>query len=363
MREGCAFRGIAATAAAGSAAAARPERGPVSDPWGAPWYQPYRALLDGPGALALAGCWGRCRAQLDALAAARGLRSGGGRALRFVDGAAAGDTPYEAHIHATGEVPTRTGEGGGWHDLFNAMVWLSFPRIKARLNELQAAAIASDGVGIRRGPLRDAATLFDENAVLLLTDDDGLVAALRAFDWKRLLLHGRDRFAERACVVVFGHALLDKLRAPYKAVCGHVWVVPMSPSAAQDELDARVAGMLDPDSLRSRAFSPLPVLGVPGWWPGNAAPGFYDDPAVFRSGRRYHGCGSGPDGRWRGNPLEEGPDSIGQGAGQRPGAAGRKTQGDGKWHREQTADGEARERPAGANRPMLPRSRQARVKR
>jgi hypothetical protein len=24
------------------------------------------------------------------------------------------------------------------------------------------------------------------------------------------------------------------------------------------------------------------VLGVPGWWPGNEEPGFYDDAAVFR---------------------------------------------------------------------------------
>jgi len=26
----------------------------------------------------------------------------------------------------------------------------------------------------------------------------------------------------------------------------------------------------------------LPVLGIPGWWPANEAPSFYDDPAVFR---------------------------------------------------------------------------------
>ncbi|HQX67511.1 MAG TPA: DUF3025 domain-containing protein, partial [Ottowia sp.] len=27
---------------------------------------------------------------------------------------------------------------------------------------------------------------------------------------------------------------------------------------------------------------PLPLLGVPGWWPANQAPAFYDDAEVFR---------------------------------------------------------------------------------
>ncbi|MFG5409680.1 DUF3025 domain-containing protein [Piscinibacter sakaiensis] len=40
-----------------------------------------------------------------------------------------------------------------------------------------------------------------------------------------------------------------------------------------DELDVAMA----PPRHR-----PLPVLGVPGWWPANADPAFYDDPAVFR---------------------------------------------------------------------------------
>ncbi len=34
--------------------------------------------------------------------------------------------------------------------------------------------------------------------------------------------------------------------------------------------------------LAAKPFTPLPVLGVPGWWPANDATGFYDDAAVFR---------------------------------------------------------------------------------
>ena len=34
--------------------------------------------------------------------------------------------------------------------------------------------------------------------------------------------------------------------------------------------------------LAAKPHLPLPVLGVPGWWDANEAPGFYDDNAVFR---------------------------------------------------------------------------------
>ena len=38
--------------------------------------------------------------------------------------------------------------------------------------------------------------------------------------------------------------------------------------------------------LAKKPFSPLPLLGVPGWWPDNEDPSFYDDASVFRAKRR-----------------------------------------------------------------------------
>ena len=38
-------------------------------------------------------------------------------------------------------------------------------------------------------------------------------------------------------------------------------------------------------SWSAKPFLPLPVLGVPGWWPANENPGFYDDADVFRPAR------------------------------------------------------------------------------
>lgn len=249
--------------------------------WVAPWFAPYRALLDALSPDIAEGRWAACIDGLNDRAADAGLRNENQKPLRFVSADAAGGEAYEAHIWATGGVPTRCDSAGVWHDLFNAVVWLTFPRTKARLNALQARSIATEGVGRGRGRLRDAATLLDENGALLLTRDDALVSALRRFDWQALFVVDRARFGSAVEVVVFGHALLDKLRSPYKAVCAHAWVLEAD---AGDGVDLCAARTLSA-SMRPAAMSPLPVLGVPGWWAANADARFYDDPRVFRAPR------------------------------------------------------------------------------
>ena len=189
-------------------------------------------------------------------------------ALRFVDAAqlAAGQA-YESHIARTAEVPTRANR----HDLFNGLVWLRFPALKRRLNELQAAEIAARGVGPVRGPLRDALTLFDENGALLRAPAS-LVEALQQRDWERLFITGRGAWAD-AELTLFGHALLEKLTVPRKPITAHVLIV---------DRDAEPLARFDADDLAPKPFAALPVLGVPGWWSENEAPAFYADAAVFR---------------------------------------------------------------------------------
>src|SRR5688572_18192635 len=100
----------------------------------------------------------------------------GGRAgfVRFVEQSElpAGEA-YEAFIARTGRVPTRD----NLHDLFNGLMWLSYPHTKRRLNTLQAQQIALLGTAGRRGILRDALTVFDENAAILRAPD-ALIDAL-----------------------------------------------------------------------------------------------------------------------------------------------------------------------------------------
>ncbi|AKC69572.1 DUF3025 domain-containing protein [Pandoraea oxalativorans] len=252
--------------------------------WRAPWFSAVAA----PAQAALAGDdW---RGALSSLAANAGLVSGQGRALRFVaqDELPAG-VAYEAFIASTGGVPTRR----NLHDFFNALIWLTFPGGKAALNARQSSAIAADGVQSTRGATRDAATLFDENAVVFACSDGALGAALRAFDWQTLFVARRADWGRACEVQPFGHALLEKLVTPYKSVTAHAWIVDVPqtyfewPDARRREwLDAQIAPTLASACLTTRDFSPLPVLGIPGWWPANDDPAFYRDVAVFRSGRR-----------------------------------------------------------------------------
>lgn len=241
--------------------------------WRAPWF----AAVAADGA-AIASASDR-RAALNAAAFRRAVRNAAGRPIRFAAPDAAGADAYEEHIGRTGEVPTRDNR----HDFFNALVWLAFPSAKARLNALQAAAIAAGGVGARRGPVRDAATLIDENAIVLVTQRVDLVEALRRRDWTTLFVTQRAAWHSALRPWVFGHALMDKLVAPYKGITAHALPVALPADSTLSQVDAAVAAALDA-TLTPRRLLPLPVLGIPEW-ADNSAPGYYDDVAVFRPAR------------------------------------------------------------------------------
>lgn len=189
---------------------------------------------------------------------------------------------YEQHIFDAGGVPTRE----GLHDFFNGLCWMRFPLTKQRLNQLQATEILkSGGVGQLRGPVRDALTLMDENAALLQAPC-ALWEALLLRDWRRLFVDLRPLWAQ-ARIVLLGHALMEKLVMPYKSITAHVYRTPVPLGLGEDltAWDAWLAGHLDPAKLATKPFTPLPVLGVPGWWSPNEDPAFYDDTSVFRAAR------------------------------------------------------------------------------
>lgn len=199
--------------------------------------------------------------------------------VRFVP---QGDLPegaaYEQHIFDTRRVPTRD----NLHDFFNGLVWLRFPQAKRRLNELQAGAIAAHGVGAVRGPLRDALTVFDENGALLDAPAP-IWEALNARQWQHLFGDLRPLWRE-ARLVLFGHALLEKLAAPRKPIVAHVYQVQCALDSVADA-DVWLAQQMEPGHWSAKPFTPLPVLGVPGWWPANEDPQFYADGQVFRPAR------------------------------------------------------------------------------
>lgn len=236
--------------------------------WGEPWYADWRGAGE-PVALRV-----RAGATLhDALNAERHAP------VRFVpqDALPAG-TPYERFVFETGQCPVRP----GWHDFFNGLCWLQFPRTKRALNQLQAVEIQKGGVGSRRGPVRDAITVFDENGALLQAPP-ALWEALEQRQWRRLFVELRPLWRE-AHLRIFGHALLEQLAAPRKGLTAHVWRADAAMESGAGA-DGWLAAQCVPDALAAKPFTPLPVLGVPGWWAQNENFSFYDDSLVFRARR------------------------------------------------------------------------------
>jgi hypothetical protein len=182
--------------------------------------------------------------------------------------------PYEQFIFEQRKVPTRD----GLHDFFNALCWLQFPLAKKQLNQLQAEAIGAQGVGAIRGPVRDAVTVFDENACLLQVDDQ-IWTALEKREWQAAFVTHRALW-QTAQIQSFGHAALEKLVAPYKAIAVHMWRVPNA--VPIEAWDAWLAQDLKADKLAQKPFLPTPVLGIPGWWRDNQNTHFYDDTQIFR---------------------------------------------------------------------------------
>ena len=234
--------------------------------WSAPWLHAWRAAGEPVAHQVAAGA-----TLHDALAAA------GPAPVRFVpQEALPPGAAYEQFIFETRQCPVRP----GLHDFFNGLVWLQFPAAKSALNRLQAGEIARRGVAGCRGPVRDAITVFDENGALL-DAPPALWEALLAREWRRLFVDLRPLWAQ-ARLRIFGHALLEQLAlAPRKPLTAHVWHANCALNPGADA-DGWLAAQCTAEGLAAKPFTPLPVLGVPGWWPQNENFSFYDDSLVFR---------------------------------------------------------------------------------
>lgn len=182
------------------------------------------------------------------------------------------------HLYESGQVHTRPGNR---HDLFNALCWLAFPRTKARINALHAAAIPNEGG--TRSRLRDLLTIFDEGGALVACADAELNALLRACDWKTLFWERRSRVHSAMRFAVLGHAVLEQALAPWPGITCKALLV--DPTRDADTQAAHWLGQLPADAS-PRLLAPLPVFGYPGWLRESEHAGFYDDRRFFRPLRR-----------------------------------------------------------------------------
>lgn len=216
-----------------------------------------------------------------------GLCSKDGHPIHFVASDQLAEDNYENRIYTTGQVSTRA---GSWHDLFNALVWMRFPHIKVAMNALHYSAGAKHKRH-HRGQLRDALTLFDECGVIVFSDHAELLEALAKRRWSDAFLDGR--FQSRVTLSLCGHAMLEKYLSPYKGMTAKALLILVNTeflalprTELLEHFDLEIASeMLRGQLIRKPAdLSPLPLAGVPGWWPlqDQDTDRFYKDLDVFR---------------------------------------------------------------------------------
>lgn len=228
---------------------------------------------------------------------AAGIKNFCGQPIEFVanDGVSA-TSHYEIRIAESGEIATRE----NWHDFFNAMSWLSFPKAKSAISAKHAQLLSVLGPSeLRaRSTPRDVLTLFDEGGIIVTSRDESLLDLIRRFDWKTLFIGRRADVIADMRFYLFGHSMLEKALDPYVGVTAKAILFRVDQQFLSDShreqiqhIDERAeAWLMDEANLSSaKNFAPLPWLGIPGWWQDNEAPSFYDNARYFRSGR-VHGA-------------------------------------------------------------------------
>lgn len=206
---------------------------------------------------------------------------------------------YEEIIGQDFVVPTRE---ESWHDLFNALIWIQFPKTKSLLNKLHMEDIHEYGVHPRT-PRRNKITHFDECGVVLaieeadLVDGNFLLDALAKHRWTTVFISNREIFNSTIHPFIFGHANLEMMLSPFEGLTGK-WLAVVVPNGFNSYSDTLKREVLDSALVKRVAeldnfnqadiLKPLPLLGVPGWYEAQNAK-FYDNASYFRPlGKKGH---------------------------------------------------------------------------
>jgi hypothetical protein len=218
---------------------------------------------------------------LSKIAVAENLRNTQALPVQFVtQGGRCSQHEYELGIYRSGQVPSRE---RNWHDLFNALTWLAFPATKAALNAVHHAVLPQ---GKNRTPASDAATLFDESGLVLVGEDASLAHLLAARRWQEAWVLRRSEWKNVRAYVV-GHAILEKLLTPWPGITAKCLFVQMPTDTPLATLDSVVAQRWQDATISGpTTLFPVPVLGIPGWWPENERTEFYANAQVFRPPRQ-----------------------------------------------------------------------------
>lgn len=194
---------------------------------------------------------------------------------------------YEQRIAQRREIATRP---GSWHDLYSALMWLRFPRIKQAVNDLQMHGISEHGTK-QRSRHQQAITHLDEAGAWLVSCNSELFELADAHQWVELFYHRRGAWREEIDAHVFGHAIFELLHQPHQTLAAKAVLLKVPPAfmrltrvEQEQALDSSVSDALlslragaDPKDMLS-----LPLSGIPGWRSENSDIAFVQSAPCFR---------------------------------------------------------------------------------
>lgn len=165
---------------------------------------------------------------------------------------------YEDSI-AGGTIPTRH---ESWHDVFNVLAFVRYPRAKRALHErvrqLQHVRRMEGHPRGRRCSEGDALTILDEATLLIVGSaaDMGAFRAAREQGEASCLERALDE--GRLAVSCFGHALLEHLQLGRPPIGAGVleMVIEGGEGGLEARVDAVLAGMIEAGALKRPAFAP-----------------------------------------------------------------------------------------------------------
>ncbi len=197
---------------------------------------------------------------------------------------------YEPSVYLRGEVLTRL---NNWHDFFNMLVWLTFPKIKAAFNHWQYHHIKQRTVIQKtRTPVENILTHLDENGVIVVSSDETLLELLRGQHWQELFWQRRECVKTKMQFLITGHALYEKGLKPYLGMTGSGLLFKVSDRFFKQSLSQKINEvdcLVSENLMQHKAVAahtklvPVPILGIPAWWPANAALDFYKNTQYFRA--------------------------------------------------------------------------------
>ena len=204
---------------------------------------------------------------------------------------------YEERIYKSGIISTRE---QNWHDLFNALIWLLFPKTKTLFNSLHMQELAKQA-NKKRTPCRDVITHIDESGVIITSSNNQLLEALKNHQWQAAFVQSRALWSQSSLpksktpqigAFIFGHGMYEKAFKPFIGFTGKAYCIKVDKDFYQQDKMTQYAildTLLHHDikyqqtPLTSNVLSPLPILGVPGWSADNKLASYSDNKDYFRS--------------------------------------------------------------------------------